>query len=552
MKYAVLLPVLLIVIVAGCASTNNYPSDPAEQVNFHEKYANRYAEEKEYGTAAYHVSEMISKAGGPDRVKALLASGTNFRNGLTNYLCQEEGAIKTKEDLIKSMRLLTELDAKKLWDGVPGCRSRLDDMAARSERFKWTIEDDVLAFGSLASEERQEQLIDDSLEYFAKSPRGNYYGLASRYAEYVEKLEKSGKMNLASKARQAIANTYCAAVQRVQSTEMATGLMQSMTALRDKQPKIDLGKCIDQLDHTAAVRIANDSLRFTLLDDAASFKSLATEEMGAKRTINTISLLHDGKNKEHARSALTKHLDSLQKGSAEYKAIQQHIQVSEYPPRVLKVLEPYFPEVAGTKLHEIRTGIKQQAESSSGQQFTPMLEGCAAITNQQKKAACFESVMQLSKKTPAPPTATPYTKFDSIKRTAAALKSATDVGVTFIQYMPYIQQLATEVQLVRAMNNTKYELEALSYYEKAIDAYQDAHTFWNAWIDFYSRRDNKATYFGGLPIRQTNIGWIVNKYSIPTTNADLLGIWTGVTQSAALSTIWRTAQEYVQKGNEEI
>lgn len=552
MKIFALLSIVL--VLSGCASTSRYPTDPGEQLDYHARYADEYANEGKHGVVAYHLFEMMSKPGGQEQVKSLLRTHNTIKRVLTHNICASNGTVSGKEDLVRYMRLMRELEAKGLWGEPASCVTRLNDLATQHEHLKWTVEDDIWLFESLSQDVLQEKILQDSMDHYQSKSwypsSANHIELAKRYNEYVAQLGKLGQNQQSISARKYISEIYCSAIRNTSSIDSTLGLMQGMILYQQSQPG-EIDRCIGELDESVADRISTGQLKLGLTEDVGNFKTITRPDVMVRRIINTFGQIKDGDNKEAAREAIKKALSSIQHGSLEYRNIEEHLRQSEYPPRVLKVLEPFFPDVAGSKLQELRTGAKA-TNAKQSHAFTTMLEGCAAITDQQKKSTCFESVMEMSKRTPEQSVAAPYTKFDGIKRAATALKSATGVGVSLIQYMPYVRQLATEVEMVKAMNNSKYEVDALAYYEKAIEAYQDAYTFWDAWIDFYARRDNKTSYFGGLPFAQTNVGWIVQKYSVPTTNADLLGIWRGVTQSAALGAIWRKAEEFVAMANEDL
>lgn len=83
-------------------------------------------------------------------------------------------------------------------------------------------------------------------------------------------------------------------------------------------------------------------------------------------------------------------------------------------------------------------------------------------------------------------------KFEGVNRAAIAIASAVEVGVTYQQFGPLNQQLATEIALLRQASPDKAESAALALFDQAVSAYRDAGNFWEASIRFYSRRDNQG------------------------------------------------------------
>jgi hypothetical protein len=173
------------------------------------------------------------------------------------------------------------------------------------------------------------------------------------------------------------------------------------------------------------------------------------------------------------------------------------------------------------------------------------IEACSAMTDASKRADCFEALARMAPGKEAAPD--PKMKYEGVNRMATALQSAIDVGVSYNQFGVYVQQLATEISLLKQSAKEKRELAAIAEFESALDAYQDASTWWNSSVRFYAQRDNQTAYAWGLPLGLAGVEWLANKYSMPVGKADLLGFHRGVPHLTGLQTIWRVGRERVEK-----
>lgn len=119
--------------------------------------------------------------------------------------------------------------------------------------------------------------------------------------------------------------------------------------------------------------------------------------------------------------------------------------------------------------------------------------------------------------------------------------SVTTHGVSYNDYGPYIQKAAIELDRYRQGNRSPAEESAGDHLSNALDALKDAREYWAADIDFYSRRDNRLAYSGGLPVGLSGMGRIVSKYDLPKRKSDWLGLHEGVPRSVALTALWQFA-----------
>lgn len=70
-------------------------------------------------------------------------------------------------------------------------------------------------------------------------------------------------------------------------------------------------------------------------------------------------------------------------------------------------------------------------------------------------------------------------KFDRLVHTASKVKASTNVGMNFGQFGQYIQEYATEVEVIKSRTLNSKEKEILNYFSNALDIYNDSKIIWN-------------------------------------------------------------------------
>ncbi|HEV2612513.1 MAG TPA: hypothetical protein VGU61_19785 [Noviherbaspirillum sp.] len=188
-----------------------------------------------------------------------------------------------------------------------------------------------------------------------------------------------------------------------------------------------------------------------------------------------------------------------------------------------------------------------------------LVKACQSLKRQSDRNKCLEEAIKSSANAqpavqaiPAAP-AVPEApvkeiaakRAETIFASVAAMKSVIDIGVSYNDYQPYIQRIAVDLGQYRQAAQLPEEKDAVALLEKALEAYGDARDYWQADINFYSRRDNRLAYAGGLPTTMAGVGGIVSKYDIPVQKSDIWGINHGATRGVALSRIWSVADESV-------
>jgi hypothetical protein len=70
-------------------------------------------------------------------------------------------------------------------------------------------------------------------------------------------------------------------------------------------------------------------------------------------------------------------------------------------------------------------------------------------------------------------------KFDALVRAASKVKASANVGMDFGQFVQYIQEYATEVEIIKNKVVSDKEKEILNYFSNALEIYNDSKIIWN-------------------------------------------------------------------------
>ena len=178
---------------------------------------------------------------------------------------------------------------------------------------------------------------------------------------------------------------------------------------------------------------------------------------------------------------------------------------------------------------------------------TVLIEACNALPDTLKRLECLKATMQQG----TVPASTPPTvaAIDAVDKAFTRMKSNLDIGISYNNYQTALLDLAQPVaELKRVGGNLS--VEGLVLLDESLATYSDTGTFWATSISFYARSNNQMSYFGGLPVMLTNMDWLVSKYGLSTTNADLLGFHTGLHVTNTRTTLWAKAAIKATKGIE--
>lgn len=179
---------------------------------------------------------------------------------------------------------------------------------------------------------------------------------------------------------------------------------------------------------------------------------------------------------------------------------------------------------------------------AQAQPATALIEACNALTDAQKRLECMKAAF-----------ASTQTKDDdktqSLVNAFTGFWGRVEAGSSLINYQSALSNLAQEFAVFKNSSPAP-EQETIEAFEKSLEAYRDAGEFWQKSISFYARRDNRISYGGGLPVNMVGIGWMLSKYELPATRADVWGIQIGVPTELGRSQILKKAKEFSDKGIE--
>ena len=141
---------------------------------------------------------------------------------------------------------------------------------------------------------------------------------------------------------------------------------------------------------------------------------------------------------------------------------------------------------------------------------------------------------------------------DAARRAADVLSAVQGIqslapsGISFRDYMPYVQGLAIAIDRFRASASLDQEHEAADRLGEALTAMQDARWYWQTDINFFSR-NSPTKYPGGMPTGLAGTEAIISKYDVPTQKAGLWNANRGAHRDEALAAMWSYASDRVDE-----
>jgi len=144
-------------------------------------------------------------------------------------------------------------------------------------------------------------------------------------------------------------------------------------------------------------------------------------------------------------------------------------------------------------------------------------------------------------------------KFDAVVRAASKVKASANVGMNIEQFGQYIQEYATEVEIIKNKLVSDKEKEILNYYSNALEIYNDSKLVWN-----YKNNDPV-----GADLRRAGVDtgkiWlnpggqvlneltgIVQKHKIEVNGNDQVGY---TISDSSIQQLWRDASKLTDMAN---
>lgn len=138
--------------------------------------------------------------------------------------------------------------------------------------------------------------------------------------------------------------------------------------------------------------------------------------------------------------------------------------------------------------------------------------------------------------------------FDNALRSALALSAATEVGVSYTNFGGLLNNLATEIAMVKGQGTTPFETDSIDNLNKILDIYKDSMTLWADLIHINSgagiKLNDDYIIFGYYPVTAE----IIRKYDLPITK-DKSGFFDGPDSlygPGARSILWKNASSLVE------
>ncbi|CAE6846717.1 hypothetical protein [Paraburkholderia aspalathi] len=200
----------------------------------------------------------------------------------------------------------------------------------------------------------------------------------------------------------------------------------------------------------------------------------------------------------------------------------------------------------------IACAIALSSPAFAGSTATELVQACQSLKRQEERNTCLvEAVKAVSGSTqqaaaPVGPSVSPKdaarVRAQQVIEASQAIQSIAASGTSLLQYQSFVQQFSILLGQYRAAVQTPDEKEASVLLSDALNAYSDAGAYWQADNEFFSHSDARITYRWAQPTGLTGTRYILDRYSVPISKADLWGIQKGAPLAEALSTIWEYAQ----------
>lgn len=138
-------------------------------------------------------------------------------------------------------------------------------------------------------------------------------------------------------------------------------------------------------------------------------------------------------------------------------------------------------------------------------------------------------------------------KFDMALRSALAISAATEVGITYVNFGQLLNNLATEIAIVKGQAANPFETDTIDNLNKILDIYKDSSALWDDLIDANSssmQLEADHIIFGFYP----RTAEITKKYDLPITkdNSPIFSGPDSLYGPRARSILWENASVLVE------
>ncbi|MBI5936976.1 MAG: hypothetical protein HY850_03930 [Betaproteobacteria bacterium] len=256
----------------GCATPNNYPQDPAQQLDFHIGYAIEYAEKNDFDRVAYHVNEALGKQPSNDKLREVIKNNTKIQSGLLNHFCENPKKITDKQILTDRMLSIKKISESGVLPDAGKCKAAVD-MAANRAELDWLLSDNWEAFDSLKSPEAQKKIFERTLDQVSDSRRK--LAIVQSLAKYLANPERTNTEKDIAKQRLSKSTLHRAELSELKNVypDLVERKLKELTAYV-------------QVTITPPDRLTEEDIKEGIKKASANFVILAKGEAGGKDTIN--------------------------------------------------------------------------------------------------------------------------------------------------------------------------------------------------------------------------------------------------------------------------
>lgn len=169
-----------------------------------------------------------------------------------------------------------------------------------------------------------------------------------------------------------------------------------------------------------------------------------------------------------------------------------------------------------------------------------LIEACNSMQDSARRLECLKAAVQATSSKKA-------STSEALKIAFSNMRAGLEVGISYKNYQAVLLELAKALSQFK-QNPGEAGAAAIPAFDAAIESYTDAGTLWQRSIDFFASNANTLTYRGRLPVGLTGLDWLVRKYSLRTSKADIWGLEAGIESDSSRRLIWDFAKQKEEEG----